>query len=312
MDTRHLRSFVAIAECGSVSEAARRLRIAQPALSRQVRALEEEIRTPLLFRSARGVVLTPAGERLFPYALSVLRQIEAVPDIAAGPSQQVSGRVAVGLPTTASVVLSKPLLIAVRDELPNVRLHLVESLSGYLRDWVGAGQLDLSLLYDPEPSSTLHLQGILVEELMLAGRADAFRDDLHEIPLAELAAYPLALPGGPHSLRQLVEAVAGRHGATLDVKLEIDSLSVIKTAIAECGYFSILASAAIHAEMAAGLLRGLPIRAPVISRSVALASSAVRGQTRACLEVSRLILRIARTLQAQSLWKGVPHPGPER
>ena len=306
MDTRHLQSFVAVAECGSVSEAARRLRIAQPALSRQIRALEVCVATDLLVRSAKGVTLTPAGARLFPYALSILRQIEAAPDVAAGPSRQVSGRVAVGLPTTASVVLSKPLLLAVKDELPNVRLHLVESLSGYLSDWVGTGRLDLSLLYDPEPSRNLHLQGILIEELALTGRSDAFPRDAREIPLAEIGKYPLALPGNPHSLRKLVERVSGRHGAALDVALEIDSLSVIKTAITECGYFSILAPAAIHAEVNAGSLRGLPIRAPTISRSVSLASSAVRGQTRACLEVGRLILRIAGELQERSVWEGSP------
>lgn len=222
MDTRRLHTFVAVAECGSVSEAARRLHIAQPALSRQLQALEAELRTELLVRSGKGVTLTPAGERLFPYALSVLRQLDAVPEIVADSETKVSGRVAIGLPTTASAVLSKPLLLAAAKELPNVQMHLVESLSGHLTDLVHMGKLDLSLLYDPEPSPHLNLEGILIEELGLSGAAHALPTGLSHIRLDELADYPLAIPASSHSLRRLLDTVSIRHGIRLNIALEVD------------------------------------------------------------------------------------------
>lgn len=306
MDTRHLQSFVAVAECGSVSEAARRLRIAQPALSRQIRALEADLSVELLVRSTRGVTLTPAGERLFPYANSVLRQLDAVPEVIGGPEKEVSGRVAIGLPTTASAVLSRKLLLAVRNELPNVRLHLVESLSGYLTEWVQTGYLDLCLLYDPAPTPNLKLEGILIEELGLAGLSTAFPAGVSHIRLDELPRYPLVMPGGSHSIRRLVDSLAARHGIKLNVTLEVDSLTVIKMAISEGIYFTVFAPAAIHEELDAGSLRNLPIVEPTINRSVALASSTVRGQTRACLEVAKLTMRLARGLQESGVWRGSP------
>jgi LysR family nitrogen assimilation transcriptional regulator len=306
MDTRRLHTFVAVAECGSVSEAARRLHIAQPALSRQLQALEADLKAELLNRTAKGVTLTPAGERLFPYALSLLRQLEAVPEIVADSEAKVTGRVAIGLPTTASAVLSKPLLLAARQELPNVRLHLVESLSGHLTDLVQLGKLDLSVLYDPEPSPYLNLEGILIEELGLSGAVHALPEHLSHVPLKELGAYPLAIPTGQHSLRRLVDTMAVRYGVKLNIALEVDSLSVAKMAIEDGHYFAVLAPAAIHQEIAAGHLRNLPIVKPRVSRSVALASSAVRGQTRACQEVAKLSLRIARSLLRSGAWKGLP------
>jgi LysR family nitrogen assimilation transcriptional regulator len=311
MDTRHLHTFATIAECGSFSEASRRLRIAQPALSRQIRALEASLPSPLFLRSGKGVTLTPAGERLFPYALSILRQLEAVPAIVSGSDADISGRVVIGLPTTASSVLSRPLLLAARSELPHVHLHLIESLSGYLAEWVQMGKLDLSVLYDPAPSSTLHLEGLLIEEVALVGAPHAFPAGVTQVRIEDLGRYPLILPGGPHSLRRQIDSVAIQHGAALDIPLEVDSLTIIKQMISEGPYFSILAQAAIHQELAERRLRSVPIVRPRISRSIALASSAVRGQTRACIAIARLTARLARALQQSGAWKSSPYMAPD-
>jgi LysR family nitrogen assimilation transcriptional regulator len=303
MDTRHLHTFVAVAESGSISEAARRLHIAQPALSRQIRALEADLSIELLARSGKGVTLTPAGERLFPHALAVLRQLDAMPEIAAESETRVSGRVTIGLPTTASAVLSKPLLLAARTELPNVRLHLIESLSGYLEEWVQTGKLDLSVLYDPAPTPNLRLEGMLIEEVGLVGGSSAFPSSLSHVRISELERFPLVMPGGLHSLRRLIDAAAIQHGMKINIALEVDSLAVTKLMVEDGHYFTVLAPAAMRQEAESGRLRILPIVKPRISRSVALASSAVRGQTRACLEVAKLTLRIARTLQERGVWK---------
>lgn len=307
MDPRHLRTFVTVAECGSFSEAARRLHVAQPALSRQIRSFEAGLGADLLFRSGNGTKLTPAGERLFPYALSLLRQLDAVPEIVLESQVKVSGRVAIGLPTSASAALSMPFLLAARSELPEVRLHLVESTDGHLNEMVQTGKLDLSVLYDPEPNPNFHLEGILIEDLELAARPDRFGATQSSVLLAELARYPLAIPTTSHSLRRLVDVITRRHGVQIDIALEIDSLAVTKSVLEEGMCYAILPPAALSGEIAAGALRSLPITSPSISRSVVLASSLVRGQTRAGLEVGRLLLRIARELAVQGTWKGMRH-----
>ncbi len=165
MDIRPLRYFVTIAELGSFSAASRHLNVAQPALSRHIKALEADLATPLLVRSPQGVTMTEPGERLFHHALSILRQIDLVPGMVTKPDHPVTGRVSIGLPTSASAILSAPLLARAAERFPGVRLHLVESLSGFLLEWVQSRRVDLAILFDAEPSPTLWLKTMLVENL---------------------------------------------------------------------------------------------------------------------------------------------------
>lgn len=108
MDAKKLRYFVTVSQLGSFSEAARRLHIAQPALSRHVKDIEESLGVPLLVRDARGVKLTDEGERLLTHALDVLHRLESLPRLVGTRSPTISGRVSIGLPTSTSAVLSAP------------------------------------------------------------------------------------------------------------------------------------------------------------------------------------------------------------
>lgn len=305
MDCRYLHSFVAVAESGSLSEAARRLRIAQPALSRQIRLLEHSVKAPLFIRSVKGVALSEAGERLLPHARSIVAQIAAIPDIVKVQSRDISGRVVIGMPTTASAVLSKPLLDAARVALPGVQLHLIESMSGYLTEWLEDGTLDFSVLYDPEPNAHVKCEALLVEELALIGASDRLAG-IEQVRFCDLAQYPLVLPGTSHALRRLLERAAARTHHRLNVVIEIDSLSIMKAEILGGDYFSILAPAAVHGELRAGSIRSVPLVDPVVSRTVTLAHASGRQETRASREVARLAREVAQQLQACGLWKSSP------
>ena len=151
MDIRQLRYFLGIAEAGSISAAAARLRVAQPALSQQMAKLEAELGARLMERGPRGVMLTGAGEALREHAHVVLRDLErareAVQAEAGGP---VQGNVTIGLPTTVAMVLTLSLLLAMRERHPGVALHLVESQSGHLVEWLRQGRLDVAVLFDAQ------------------------------------------------------------------------------------------------------------------------------------------------------------------
>jgi LysR family nitrogen assimilation transcriptional regulator len=134
MELRQLRYFVAIADAGSLTEAARRLGVAQPALSQHVLALEAELQTRLLDRGARGVRLTPAGLTLLEHALVVMRDVERTKEAVSAGGSELVGRVAIGLPTTVAIVLGAPLLKAAFAAYPRVHIHLVESHSGFLQE----------------------------------------------------------------------------------------------------------------------------------------------------------------------------------
>ncbi|HET7408962.1 MAG TPA: LysR family transcriptional regulator, partial [Paracoccaceae bacterium] len=292
MDIRHLRYFKTVAELGSFSSAARSLGIAQPALSRHVKGLEEKLGVVLVRRGARGVQLTGHGERLLEAASGLLGQFDMLPDIVADRTRTVRGRVVVGFPTSVCAMLARPLISAARRRLPDVQLHVIESLSGFLREWIEAGRLDMCVLYDACPGRTLNLEHLQTENLCLIGGIHAFPPGCSEIPFERLSEFRLALPGPAHSLRQLLESSATSNGIRLNVAVEVDSLTVIKGIAETDDLVTVLPRCAAEDEIRAGRLKVCQIVSPTLSRSVAVATSAVRDQSRACSEVRKLILEI--------------------
>ena len=302
MDARRLRYFVAVAQLGSFTAAARRLHIAQPALSRHVKALEGMLGVTLLDREARGVSLTRDGEELLGHAVHVLEQLDMLPRLVGPESRRVAGRVVVGLPTSAGAVIAVPLLRAALQRYPNVRVHLIESLSGYLQEWIESGRLDLAVVYDPRSNPGIRLDPILVEELWLVGGPGSMAPATGTLPLQDLPRFPLVIPGTTHSHRRLVEGIALSHGLHLDIRAEVDSLTVLKGMVSDGKVFSILAYGAVHAELAAGILQAARLVDPAISRSVALASPLSRTDNQACNAIARLILEIARGAVESGVW----------
>ena len=141
MDMRQLRYFVQIVESGSLAKASRQLFIAQPALSQQMARLEEEVGKPLLVRSSRGVVSTENGEALYHHAKFMLRQMEQAVAVARQETAAVSGRVALGLAPTTICQLGLPLTLHLRAKYPELRLNVVEGLSGHIEHMTRNGQI---------------------------------------------------------------------------------------------------------------------------------------------------------------------------
>lgn len=306
MDARKLRYFVTIAELGGFSEAARRLHVAQPALSRHVRDLEAELGVALLVREPRGVRLTPQGERLHRHAIDLLERLDALPSLVAAPDGPIEGRVVVGLPTSASAVLAGPLMRRAFERLPGVRVHLIESLSGYLQEWIEAGRVDVAVLYSTPSSPSVRVQPLLVEDMWLVGHADALVGSGGEVPLADLGRLRFVVPGRSHSHRRLVEGAAAVHGVTLDVIGEVDSLPALKALVEDGRTFTILPHSAIHGEIAAGRLAAARIVSPSISRTVSVATARARADGRACAALAALLVDTARTLVRDRIWAGRP------
>ena len=302
MDARKLRYFVTIAELGGFSEAARRLHVAQPALSRHVKELEAVLGVELLVRDPRGVRLTPQGERLRLHALELLERLDALPSLVAAPDGPVEGRVVVGLPTSASAVLAGPLMRRAFERLPGVRVHLIESLSGYLQEWIEAGRVDVAVLYSTHSSASVRVQPMLVEDMWLVGRRDSLVRESGEVPLADLAHLRFVVPGRSHSHRRLVEGAAADHGVALEVIGEVDSLPALKTLVEDGRTFTILPHSAFHAELAGGRLGAARIVSPSISRTVSVATARARPDARACEAIASLLLETARALVRDGTW----------
>jgi LysR family nitrogen assimilation transcriptional regulator len=304
MDIKALRTFVTVVELGSFSAAARRLRVAQPALSRQVKELEAGLDARLLSRSPRGVVPTEAGQRLQRFALEMLQRFERVRAVVHAHDEPIAGAVSIGLPTSTGAVLSVPLLRRAKQRFPGIRLHLIESLTGYLEEWVMAGRLDFAVLYNAEPSSKLQLTPLLVEKLCLIVPPGGPLAARKTVPFKELSRYPLIVPALPHTLRRMIEAAACSNGVQLRIAYEVDSLPALKTLARSGEACAVLSAGAVAEDLAGGILRALPIVRPSLVRLVSLAAPSLLEMTPAHIELVRLVVELAQELRLSGVWPG--------
>ena len=283
MNLRQLESFVRVAELGSFSKAARVLDIAQPALSRQVRLLETDLRETLLLRNGRGVTLTPAGRRLFEHGVQILQQVtQARADL--GAQRDVpAGQVTIGLPPSIGRRLTQPLIEGFRSQLPQARVTVVEGLSATIAEWIGSGRADLGLFYNPEPSAALEITPLLREPLCLVQPQPASMRGRKALPptvaLRELGGYPLIVPERHQSLRRLLETQATLAGVALDISCEVSSIpAIIDLVCARMGNAVLNASAVAASGRASELVVRRIVR-PELPSVLCLAQSATKPPT---------------------------------
>lgn len=302
MDFRRLTYFVRIAELGSLSKAADRLRIAQPALSRQMRLLEADVGVPLFSRHRRGMQLTPAGAELRQRILGPLRQLECAVEDTRALSKEVGGSVAFGMPPTASYVLAGPLARRVALEAPNISLRVVEGYAGHLIDWLQRGEIDVALLYGPAADYRLPAEDLLSEELMLVGPPDCDLAPDAPTPFETLASLPLVLPSHPHGLRLVVDNVAAKTRTKLSIRFQANSFHLMKDLVGSGLGYTILPYSSFSREAAAGQLKYAPIVNPKVTRQLVLAMSAGGDATRAAQKLMLMIRQEIIALTGSGKW----------
>lgn len=232
MDLTRLRYFVHVAEQGSFTRAASTLGIVQPALSRQVRLLESELKQQLLVRHGHGVAVTEAGKRLLDHARGILHQVERAREDLARVDGALASRLVIGLPPSVARILTVALVREFNARLPQASLCINESLSATMREWLLGGRLDIALLYDPQPSPELELVPLMEETLCLVS-ARTGKADSSPVTLKSIAALQLLLPSRPNSLRLVLETGLAELGHELRVNLEIDNYSSILDVVAD-------------------------------------------------------------------------------
>lgn len=310
MDIRGLRYFNTIVDYGSFSAASRRLAIAQPALSRQIRLLEEELGTTLLVRNPKGVAATEAGERLYRHVQALLHQFGQTSEVVQQEQGDVSGEVVIGLPTTLCAILARPLLRAALQRYPKVRIRLVESLGSVLHEMLEGGRLDLALLYNVDASQPLAYDELMVEDLCLIGVPGPELEGVQSLTFAQLAQFPLVLSSTAQSLRRLLETMAVEAGIRLNVRLEADSIHLTRLIAEEGLAFTVASHGVFHEQLAGGTLRAFEIVDPCIRRTVSIVRTG-HSLSRAGLHMQRLLGEIARDLVATGQWRATLLDKPE-
>src|SRR5690606_39069624 len=205
MDLKQLRAFLMVVETGNVTRAAEVLHLVQPAVSRQIRMLEEDLRAPLFERERRGMVLTEAGQVLVGYARRALLELDRARVEIGGVGQGISGLVTLGLLPSSIDMLSSPLAAAVMAAYPGIRVRIAMGYAGTLQSWLVAGEIDAALLYGVEHSPDIQTTPLIEEPLWVIGpKHCALRPD-RPVALADLTSRKLVLPSAPHGIRTLME-----------------------------------------------------------------------------------------------------------
>ncbi|NIR31439.1 MAG: LysR family transcriptional regulator [Gammaproteobacteria bacterium] len=304
MNLRQLQYFVQTAETGSISKAATRLSVAQPAISRQVRSLEEELAVRLLYRNGRGVSMTEAGRILFNRARVILDDVRRAEWEIRELAGVATGQVTLGAPPTVSQVLVIPLIKRLLEDHPNVSLQVVEAFSGYVQEWLANGRLDVAVLYNAPRTKHLETEQLLRENLFLVTSA-AGGTPPPTVDVRELESVPLVLPSPPHGLRLLVDQVAGEAGMQLKIGFEIDALPAIKELVEDGVGASILPFASVHREVSAGRMNARQIVNPRMSRTLVCATSTQRPLSLAARVVIGELKSVVHSLVEEGTWKGV-------
>jgi DNA-binding transcriptional LysR family regulator len=247
MELRQLRSVLMIAETGSLNGAARRLRVAQPALSRQIRLLEEELGTALFVRHARGMVATEAGELLVERVRRGLREIDQARSDLSALSGQVTGQVAIGMLPSVSELMAARFARAMRKRYPLVRLRIMTGLAAHILEWLGKQEIDVAIVSEPLVTAGLESQPLVEEPLYLVGSSTLPGMRARNVKLRDLAKYPLILPSTDFGLRGGIDRAVRNAGIELDVAIEANSLHVQRNLIrAGIGYALLPSSVALR------------------------------------------------------------------
>ncbi len=295
MDFRQLRTFVNVAQLGSISLAAERLNVAQSALTRQIQALEAELRVLLLRRHGRGVSPTPEGQLLLERAAAILREVEATRQALKADPDVLTGEVAFGMPPSVADALTAPLMEAFMTAYPKVKLRAVTGASGYVLDWLQRGLIDVGVIYDVKPTPMIETSPLMSEQLYLVQMGPGTAADRDGVTLAEAARHPLVLPSARHGLRQLLDGAAASVGLNLETVAEADTLHVLIDLARRGVAVTILPHVSIVREVEAGALAARPIVAPEIKRHMALA----RVIDRPVSPAARAFLNSIHTVAAQ-------------
>lgn len=302
MELRQLRYFVRIIETGSMGSAAQDLDIGVSALSQQMSRLENELAIRLLQRTSRGVTPTNAGLAFYSQAQLALRHADDA--ILAAREARLSGHVSVGMAPSTASILGIPFIHAMQENYADVRLHVVESLSGNLERMINTRQIDLAVVFQKDKILRWSARPILEEQLFLIG-SHALLAALPDNPITpeQLAGIPLIMPSQGHGLRGRLDAVCQEHALNVESVAEIDGLALLMRAVRD-GLGATLQPGAAISHLDNDALRVIGVHNPVLSRPNFLVSLSDDELTPAGLAARVVLTKVMRQLVDAGEWPG--------
>jgi LysR family nitrogen assimilation transcriptional regulator len=305
METRHLKSFLKIADMGSISRATQSLGIAQPSLSQQLLRLEDELHFSLFRRTARGVTLTEAGRIFQEHARNILRNTELAIENIRELTAEPSGSVILAVPYSISKLAGVQLVEAFMQHAPQIAFRLDEAFTGQIRGWLETGKVDIGIMNDLGPLPHLSSRRLASEELYLIGPAGKFGTmaAMPDLPATALAGLPMILPGPPHGLRQIIDQETARLGVALTARLDIDTMTHISPLVAAGHGYSILPLPVAEDALAAETISIARIEHGAIRRTLCLVRNSNQVVTHASVRCENLTIKVLSRLIEKGIWR---------
>lgn len=272
MDIRQLKYFLSVATHESLSKAALHLHIAQPALSRNIRMLEDELGVRLFERHLRGVTLTAEGRELVDRASYVVRSFDQLKADVKATQLPGVGEVAIGMTPNFAWVVGATLAKRVMAEYPGARLKIIEAYSPALRDMLLEGKIDIAVLSGEiaAPDQSIASEVLFEDQLCIIGGQDDPLLSVASLDIEQLATLPLVMTGMYSAgIRNEVETLASKKGLSLNVVVEVGSFALATQMIAQGLGYTIYVASGIHNVEGGPRLRAVPIEGLWLRRRLA-------------------------------------------
>ncbi|MNS35686.1 HTH-type transcriptional activator CmpR [compost metagenome] len=268
LDFAPLRMLVAIARYGTLTEAARRLHLSQPAATHQIRQLERQLGVALFERRGRGLALTDAGRLAVDRATRALAEWEGLAADLEALAGLDTGHVRLGGGTTAIVHLLPALIGSFRLRHPGVSFYMREGPTGPITEAIAAGELDLGIVTLPSERSGLVVEPWLDDAVRFLAWPGAPLAEASSLTDLEGAPFILPEPGMP--LRQLIDGVLQVAGVSPQPVMELQSIEAIKASVEAGLGYAALGERTVARELSEGRLVALPITGPGLKRQLGL------------------------------------------
>ena len=303
MDFRRIQHFVHVAELGSLSKAAERLNIVQPALSQSIKRLEDELGVLLFNRSRKGMALTDSGLTFLNHAYGILNQYNRAKESLSTKDGDPQGLVSVAMTASSLEALTVPLAKSLMQQYPKIKLNIESGLAANIQQSFEAGDYDLVVSHLVTASASIHIENLIEEELFLTSPYNPNNLGT-DIEFKSLEGLSLIIPQDRHGVAPEVTKYA-REG---NIKLKTAQVAGTMHAtlqLIEAGVgHSFLPWSAIHERVQQNRISARKVVSPSLHHTVSMVYPTHRPLTPATIAVMDLIRLAAREVYNKGNWVG--------
>lgn len=269
MDYDQLTSFLEVAKLQSFSRAAEKIYRTQPAISAQVRLLEQECGERLFDRSGKKVLLTPAGEILQRYAQKIIELHREALQAVAELNQTARGKLLIGANEATCLYVLPKTFARFKELYPLVQISIYRNFSHKIMQKVQEGAVELGIVTLPLTATNVEVISLFRDEMQVVAPASHPLAKNRSVTLEEVANYPLILPKTGHT-RVVLDRLLREYRDHIQVSMELASVETIKKFVGAGLGISLISRTYVQPEVAAGLLKLIPLDGQKLYRELGL------------------------------------------